>query len=207
MSGSSEKSGALYALKRVYWELKEAPTRFFYLHFLIYNIPGYLGILWRRKLYARHCKRVGNNLIVYQGVRVRNVQELIIGDDVHLGLDVTLQAAGGITIGDRVAFGPGSKIWTSNHRFEDLNQSIMEQGYDYKPVVIGNDVWIAANVFIMPGVELPEGCVVGAGAVVGVKKYPPYSIISGNPARVIGNRLKNDPKNASPQQATSEGDS
>ena len=192
MTGPAEKSGVIYALKRVYWELRDRPTRFFYLQFFISDIPGYLGILWRRKLFAKYCKRVGKELIVYQGVRIRNIQELVIGDNVHIGLDVTFQAAGGITIGDRVAFGPGSKIWTSNHRIDDLSESIMAQGYDYKPVIIGNDVWIAANVFIMPGVELPEGTVVSAGSVVGAKKYPPYSIISGNPARVIGNRLKSE---------------
>lgn len=194
MSGKPNRKGIVYAIKRVYWDLQIRSTRFIYLQFFLCNIPGYLGLLWRRKLYMRYCKRVGKNLTVYQGVRIRNVQEMEIGDDVHIGLDVTLQAAGGIVIGDRVAFGPGSKIWTSNHRFENLDAPIMEQGYDYKPVTIGNDVWIAANVFIMPGVHIPEGTVVSAGAVVGVKKYPPYSIISGNPARVIGNRLKNEEK-------------
>jgi acetyltransferase-like isoleucine patch superfamily enzyme len=61
-------------------------------------------------------------------------------------------------------------------------------------VVIGRDVWIGANAFVMPGVQLGDGCVVAAGAVVGAKKYPPYKILAGNPARVIGTRQTEQPE-------------
>jgi acetyltransferase-like isoleucine patch superfamily enzyme len=66
----------------------------------------------------------------------------------------------------------------------------LQQGHEKKPVVIGGDVFIASNSFIMPGVTIPDGCIVAAGSVVGVKNYPPYSIIAGNPARVVGSRKK-----------------
>ncbi|MBK6898705.1 MAG: maltose O-acetyltransferase [bacterium] len=68
-----------------------------------------------------------------------------------------------------------------------------DQGAEYREIVIGGDVWIGSNAFLMPGVELGDGCIVSAGSVVGAKKYPPYSILMGNPARVIGNRKKADP--------------
>lgn len=184
--------GFLWALKQVYWELCRPNDRFNYVQFLFGEIPGYLGILWRRKFYTKRFKSAGKNLTVYQGVRIRNIQEMSVGDDVYLGQENSFQARGGLTIGNRVAFGPGCKIWTINHKFSDLDTPVMQQGYDYKPVVIGDDVWLAANVFVMPGVEIPKGCIVAAGTVVGVKKYPEYSIISGNPARVIGNRKKTD---------------
>ena len=189
--------GFIGTLKEVYWELSRPNDRFDYLQFFLGEIPGYLGLLWRRKVYSRHFKSAGKNLTVYQGVRIRNIHLMSVGDNVYLGLENNFQAGGGLTIGDRVAFGPGCKIWTINHKFDDLETPIMEQGYDFKPVSIGNDVWLAANVFVMPGVEIPEGCIVAAGSVVGVKKYPPYSIISGNPARVIGNRLKSKEKEES----------
>ncbi|HVK98838.1 MAG TPA: acyltransferase [Dongiaceae bacterium] len=190
MNNGHQGQGFWYAIKQVYWELSHPNQRFLYLEALLSWVPGYLGLLWRKKFYARYFERCGSNLTVYQGVKIRNVHHMSVGDDVYLGIDNTFQAGGGLIIKDRTAFGPGCKVWTLNHRFDELDKPIMEQGYEYRPVVIGPDVWLAANVFVMPGVELPEGCVVSAGSVVGAKKYPPYSIIAGNPARVIGNRKK-----------------
>ncbi len=55
-------------------------------------------------------------------------------------------------------------------------------------VVIGNDVWIGANAIILPGVNIGDGAVIGAGTVV-TKDVPPYAIVGGNPARVIKYRF------------------
>ena len=63
------------------------------------------------------------------------------------------------------------------------------------------DCWIGANAFIMPGANLGEGTIVSAGSVVGGKAVPPYKILAGNPARVIGSREPIDP--APPEQDTS----
>ena len=53
-----------------------------------------------------------------------------------------------------------------------------------KPVTIGDDCWIGANVVICPGVTIGMGCVIGAGSVV-TRDVPPDSFAAGNPARVI----------------------
>ena len=52
----------------------------------------------------------------------------------------------------------------------------------------GRGCWLGADVFVMPGVDLPEGCVVAARSVVAKKAYPPFSILAGYPARVVGRR-------------------
>jgi len=57
------------------------------------------------------------------------------------------------------------------------------------PIVIGNDVWIGRDAKVLAGAEIGHGCVVGAGAVVTAKKHPPYAILGGVPARVIGQRF------------------
>jgi len=53
-----------------------------------------------------------------------------------------------------------------------------------RPVTVGNDVWIGANACVLRGVTIGEGAVVGAGAVI-THNVPPYTIVAGNPARVI----------------------
>ncbi len=102
-----------------------------------------------------------------------------------------IQADGVVEIGEDVLLGPGVKIWSANHGFSDPSKPIQDQPYERKKVTIGNGCWIGANSFLMPGVNLGEGCIVSAGAVVGAKDYPPYKIIAGNPARIIGARSLN----------------
>lgn len=180
----------MFAFKRMYWELKDRYGRFDYLLFFLRNLPGEFGFLVRQRYLSSYFEQCGCNLKIHTGARFRNVHQISIGDNVEIGVDNFLQAGGRLSIGSGTLLGPGVKVWTVNHRFEDPDRPIVEQGYDRIPVTIGANVWIGANAFIMPGVELGEGCIVSAGAVVGAKKYPPYSIIAGNPGRVIGNRKK-----------------
>lgn len=60
--------------------------------------------------------------------------------------------------------------------------------HEQRKILIGNDVWIAANASIMPGVRISVGAIVGAGSVV-TKNVPPYAIVAGNPARIIKYRF------------------
>jgi acetyltransferase-like isoleucine patch superfamily enzyme len=150
--------------------------------------PGEYGKIIRGKLLGRQLGAVGENLQVLEGVFVRNPQNIRCGDNVGIGDFVFLQAGGGLDIGHNVMFGPGAKVWTQNHRFDDPASPVAAQGYDYQKVTIGDDAWIGANAFIMPGAHLPRGCVVSAGAVVAGRTYKEFSILAGNPARVIGFR-------------------
>ena len=181
-------------LKELYWELRDRKKRFHYINAFVYNIPGDLGMYIRAKVIPKYFKQAGKNTSIWPGTRYRGAECITVGDNVTIGIDNFFQASGGLTLDDHVLLGPGVKIWTTNHKFADLDVPIKEQGYEKKPVYIGKNVWIGANCFIMPGVELPTGCIISAGAVVGAKKYPEYSIIAGNPARVIGNRKKDQSK-------------
>ena len=177
-------------IKTLYWELREREKRFAYINSFLTNIPGKLGLWLREKIIPGYFAEAGTELTISEGIKYRGAENIRMGNGVGIGIDNFLQATAGITFSDNARTGPGVKIWTVNHRFDDLDQPIQKQGYDLKAVSIGERAWIGANSFIMPGVELGEGCIVSAGSVVGAKKYPPYSIIAGNPARVIGNRKK-----------------
>jgi acetyltransferase-like isoleucine patch superfamily enzyme len=94
---------------------------------------------------------------------------------------------GGLTVGDDVRIATHTVIVAADHRFDDPDVPIREQGVDPKPITIGDDVWIGANVCILGGVEIGRGSVIGAGSVV-TESLPPLSVAVGNPARVVKKR-------------------
>jgi acetyltransferase-like isoleucine patch superfamily enzyme len=175
-------------LRRLRWDLLDRGERFYYGYALIRQFPGTAGNYLRARYLPRFMKRAGTRLLVLPGVRFRSIEMLEVGDNVSIGYDNFLQAVGGLVLGDNVILAPGVKIWTTNHNIEDPDTPVGQQGHTHKPVVIGDDVFIASNAFILPGTILEKGCVVSAGAVVSGKAYRPYSILAGNPARVIGYR-------------------
>lgn len=91
----------------------------------------------------------------------------------------------GITIEDDVMLGSGVHIYVGNHRFDNPEIPIIEQGhYDSQEVILKKGCWIGANSIILPGVMIGENTVVGAGSVV-TKSMPAKVLVAGNPARII----------------------
>ena len=135
----------------------------------------------------RIVKSFGKNVNIEKGATFG--PEVSIGD--RSGIGINCEMYGPVSIGNDVMMGPEVIVYTSGHRFERTDISMMDQGFtDVKPVTIGNDVWIGRRVIIMPGVTIGDGCVIGAGAVV-TKDIPPYSVAVGVPAKVIKSRLCN----------------
>lgn len=155
---------------------------------IVRNMPGEFGFAARRLVMGRRFGQAGSGLVIYPGVRIFGAKHLRVGNNCRISYDCIIQANGGIELGDEVIFGPGVKLWSVNHVFERLDAPVFEQGYDHKPVVIGDDVWLGANSFIMPGAQIGDHVVISAGAVVAGKDIEPYSILAGNPARKVGSR-------------------
>ncbi len=128
-----------------------------------------------------------NSIIECTGV-IRDLGDgLIIGDDVGIAANAFISVRAKVEIGSKTIFGPGVKIFSENHIFEDLNTAIYLQGASKVGVKIGEDCWIGANVVVLDGVTIGDKCVVAAGAVV-TKDIPPFSIVGGIPAKVIKGR-------------------
>ncbi len=87
----------------------------------------------------------------------------------------------------------GLIVTSGKHIFDDINAIPEGKGWDKleanRPTVIEEGCWIAGNVILGEGVQIGRGSVIGAGAVVRAKKTPPYAILIGNPAKVIGFRF------------------
>jgi acetyltransferase-like isoleucine patch superfamily enzyme len=94
---------------------------------------------------------------------------------------------GEISIGNNTRMGPNVVILGSSRNFRDKNRLIVDQGYTNKGVLIGNDVMIGAGSIVIHGTSIGDGAVIGANSVVS-KDVPPYSVVVGAPAKVIGER-------------------
>jgi len=175
-------------VKYLYRDIRDSVARNDYLYELVRNFPGSLGFYLREKVLLKRFKTVGKNIKIHKGCIITNIQNVEVGNDVNLGINNYIQAGGGVFIGDNTLLGPYVNIWSQNHRYKNPLVPIISQGYDYKKVFIGKDVWIGANVFIMPGAKIGDHCVISASSVVGAKNYPPNLILAGNPARKIGER-------------------
>lgn len=92
-----------------------------------------------------------------------------------------------IVIEDGVLIGSGVHIYVGNHRFERKDQPIIDQGHSpSQEVSLRKGCWIGAGAMILPGVEIGENAVVGAGSVV-TRSVPAFVVAAGNPAKVIRN--------------------
>lgn len=103
-----------------------------------------------------------------------------IGKNVFINACCRFQDQGGIEIGDGSLIGHNTTIATLNHDFNPLKR----QNLTPSPVKIGKNVWIGSDCTILPGVEIGDGAIIGAGSVV-TKSIPANTIAVGNPARVI----------------------
>ena len=90
-----------------------------------------------------------------------------------------IQGMNGVFIDDDVIIAPSVTIISANHNPTDISKWI-----ETEPVRIGKRCWIGANAVILPGVQLGDGVIVGAGAVV-TKSFPSGAVIGGVPAKII----------------------
>ena len=92
--------------------------------------------------------------------------------------------AGGVDIGDDVMVASGCRIVASAHGTDNLALPMVAQLSTYRGIKIANDVWLGTNAVVLDGVDIGQGAIVGAGAVV-TKNVPPFAIVVGVPARVL----------------------
>ena len=151
--------------------------------------PSYSGMkLGQRKL-RQFC---GKLMLRSCGKKVNIEKNAMFSSRVSLGdysgIGVNAKIYGTCTIGNYVMMGEDCTIICRNHKHDRTDIPMMHQGFESeRPVTIGDDVWIGDRVTILPGVEIGNGCIIAAGAVV-THSIPAYSIAAGVPARVIRKR-------------------
>lgn len=165
----------------------------FYYCFAQYLPDSYLGgaigrlsnkirILCVKHIFAKCGKITTVNRKAYFG----NGRDVEIGDYSGIGANCTLP--NNIKIGKYVMMASDVCILNNNHVFSDKSVPMCFQGKtENKITIIEDDCWIGTRVIMTPGRRIKKGSIVGAGAIV-TKDFPEYSIIGGNPARLIRQR-------------------
>ena len=110
-----------------------------------------------------------------------NLKNLRLGEKIYIG-DAFLDLNDIITIESGVGFGYQVKLLTGSHDYTKTGKERAQ--VISKPVTIRTGAWIASYSIILPGTEIGEYAVVGAGSVVR-GKVPPYTLVAGNPAKTI----------------------
>ena len=137
---------------------------------------------------AGDAKRVGEGCFYLDQIVWLNGEGIEMGDRVAFNFGCYVNGFSGLVIGDDVSFGPYTMVHTADHETSDPDRPINRQGWrEAPPVRIGSDCWIGMGVCILAGVQIGQGCVIGAGSVV-VKDLEPYSVAVGNPAKAVKSR-------------------
>ena len=126
---------------------------------------------------------VGEYSIIEDFTLVANAcGDVILGKKVLIGCGSKI--TGPITFGNDILLGQNVVMSGLNHDYEDPSKPISEQGFNVKEIIVEDGVWMGAGVIVTPGVRIGRNAVLGAGSVV-TRDIPAYSVVVGNPARVV----------------------
>lgn len=134
---------------------------------------------------------IGNNCVIGEGttltVNNRNISEktLIIGNNSYIGRNNFIAVGAKIVIKDYCIFGNNCSIMSSDHDFNNpLIPYAISGILTAKSISIGVNCWFGINVSILGNITIGHGCVVGANTLI-TKDIPPFSLVIGNPSKVI----------------------
>jgi len=136
-----------------------------------------LDVLPNRKFHLGKNSTIEDFSVVNNGVG-----DVFIGDRTRIGLGNTI--IGPVMIEDDVIFAQNVVLSGLNHAYQDIETPIHKQPISTAQIIVKSGAWIAANSVITAGVTIGKNSVVAAGSVV-TKNVPDYSVVAGNPARLI----------------------
>lgn len=138
---------------------------------------------WRNFLLRLFGAKIGKKVIIRPTVKITYPWKLRIGNYSWIGDGVDLYTLGEIDIGNHVVISQRSYLCTGSHDYLQTDFSIYQ-----KPIKIHDQVWIATDVFIAPGVIIEKGSVIGARSSV-FENIPSNKICAGTPAKIIRERI------------------
>lgn len=158
-----------------------AGTAFYLYNSFVTHLPWYtLRMVYLKSILGI---RIGKGVAVHMGCFITG-RSISIGDHTVINRRCHLDGRGGLRIGRNVSISPDCALISLGH---DPNSPdfVAVPG----PVAVGDYAWLGARALVLPGVEMGEGAIAGAGSVV-TRDVAPYSIVAGVPARRIGERKR-----------------
>ncbi|MBX3441664.1 MAG: hypothetical protein KF774_04595 [Planctomyces sp.] len=138
---------------------------------------------WRRLLLRLFGARIGRNARIAASVHVWAPWNLEVGDESAISHNVDLYSIDRIRIGDHATVSQYAFLCTGSHDITDPRM-----GLTHAPIEVGDQAWVCARAFIGPGVTVGEGGVAAAAAVV-TKDIALWTVVAGNPARLLKERI------------------
>lgn len=144
-------------------------------------------------------KNVASNAVTSRRITVYNPRNLIMEEYTNISADsfimntrakFIMKKFSGAAFGLTVITGGHLSIPGKNHKqiTHKMKEKIDIDKEEDKDIIVEEDVWIGARVTLLRGITLGRGCIIGAGSVVR-RSIPPYAIVTGNPAKIVGFRF------------------
>ena len=151
-------------------------------------LPRSMGSGWKRLLLIAFGAKMGKNSNVYSSAKVYYPANLMMGDNTCLASDVDCYNVVPVILEDNVTVSQGAYLCTASHDITDPMHPLITA-----PIVLKDQSWVGARAFIGMGVSVGQGAVVGASASV-YKDVEEWTVVGGNPAKVLKQRVINASK-------------
>ncbi len=145
--------------------------------------PKRMGNSWRLWLLRRFGAIVHGSALIEQSCKILQPWQLEIGDGSAIGHHAEIYNYAPVSIGAMTVVSQYSYLCTGTHDYTDPHMPLT-----WKPIRIGSECWIAADVFIAPGVSIGDGTVIGARSVV-TRDMPAWMVCAGHPCRTVKPRV------------------
>lgn len=178
MHNSDTYTGASFSLKnrlgRVVWNV---------VYILLFKYSPKPLHKWRSFLLRIFGAKIGKGVHIYPKVKIWAPWNLEVADEAGVADNVDLYTQGKIYLGYRSIISQRSYLCSGTHDYTKKGHPLVTA-----PIIINDLVWVAAEAFVHPGVEIGEGTVIGARAVV-TKSMPAWKVCAGHPCKVIKDRI------------------